>query len=136
MPTYEYVCDACEHAFEEFQPISAKPLRKCPDCGKPRLRRLIGTGAGVIFKGSGFYETDYRSEGYKKSEKAESGDGKAKLADGNGKASGDTAKTDNKADTAPSSKPPAKPASGGASGSTGKSGGEKKSGGDKAGSGA
>ena len=71
MPTYEYVCEACDHAFEEFQSITAKPLRKCPECGKPKLRRLIGTGAGIIFKGSGFYETDYRSESYKKAEKAE-----------------------------------------------------------------
>lgn len=71
MPTYEYECPDCEHTFEEFQGITAKRLKQCPECGKRRLRRLIGTGAGVIFKGSGFYETDYRSEGYKKSEKAE-----------------------------------------------------------------
>ena len=67
MPTYEYLCDKCQHQFEEFHSITAKPLRKCPKCGKMKLRRLIGTGAGIIFKGSGFYETDYRSEGYKKS---------------------------------------------------------------------
>jgi putative FmdB family regulatory protein len=60
MPTYDYVCDACEHAFEEFQSMSAKPLKKCPACGKMKLRRLIGAGAGIIFKGSGFYETDYK----------------------------------------------------------------------------
>lgn len=71
MPTYEYICDACEHELEEFQSITAKPLKKCPECGKPKLRRLIGTGAGFIFKGSGFYETDYRSEGYKNAEKAD-----------------------------------------------------------------
>ena len=71
MPTYDYVCDACEHAFEEFQAITAKPLRKCPQCGKLKLRRLIGTGAGIIFKGSGFYETDYRSDGYKEAAKAD-----------------------------------------------------------------
>ena len=70
MPTYDYVCEACEHAFEEFQSMSAKTLRKCPECGKNKLKRLIGTGAGVIFKGSGFWETDYRSESYKKGEKA------------------------------------------------------------------
>ena len=72
MPTYDYVCDACDHEFEEFQMMSAKPLKKCPECGKNKLRRLIGTGAGIIFKGSGFYETDYRSDGYKKDQKADS----------------------------------------------------------------
>lgn len=72
MPTYEYQCEACEHRMEEFQSMSAKPLRKCPECGKPKLKRLIGTGAGVIFKGSGFYQTDYRSDSYKKSAEAES----------------------------------------------------------------
>jgi len=74
MPTYEYACDACEHEFEEFQSITAKPLRKCPECGKNKLKRLIGTGAGIIFKGSGFYETDYRSDSYKKGAEAEKKD--------------------------------------------------------------
>lgn len=60
MPTYEYECDACGHAFEEFQAMSAKPLKKCPECKKNKLTRLIGAGAGIIFKGSGFYETDYK----------------------------------------------------------------------------
>lgn len=71
MPTYEYACRACGHEFEEFQSMSAKPLRKCPECAKSALERLIGTGAGIIFKGGGFYETDYRSESYKKSAEAE-----------------------------------------------------------------
>jgi putative FmdB family regulatory protein len=71
MPTYDYHCDACSHDFEEFQNFSEKPLTKCPKCGKKKLRRLFGTGAGVIFKGSGFYETDYRSESYKQAAKAE-----------------------------------------------------------------
>jgi len=66
MPTYDYECDACGHRFEKFQFISARALRKCPVCGKAALRRLIGPGAGVIFKGSGFYQTDYRSESYRK----------------------------------------------------------------------
>ena len=65
MPTYDYECDACGHAFEEFQSIKAEPIRKCPQCGRKKVRRLIGIGAGVIFKGSGFYQTDYRSESYK-----------------------------------------------------------------------
>ena len=71
MPTYDYLCDACEHQFEEFQSFSEKPLKKCPSCGKPKLRRLFGAGAAILFKGSGFYQTDYRSEGYKSAAKAE-----------------------------------------------------------------
>lgn len=71
MPTYDYACRACGHEFEEFQSITAPLKRKCPKCGKPKLERLIGTGAGFIFKGGGFYETDYRSEGYKKAAEAD-----------------------------------------------------------------
>ena len=71
VPTYDYRCDACEHAFEEFQSFSEPPLKKCPECGKAKLRRLIGTGAAVLFKGSGFYQTDYRSESYKSAAKAD-----------------------------------------------------------------
>jgi putative FmdB family regulatory protein len=66
MPTYDYQCTACDHEFEVFQPISAPVKRKCPECGELRLKRLIGAGAAVMFKGSGFYQTDYRSESYKK----------------------------------------------------------------------
>jgi len=66
MPTYDYVCDSCKHDFEEFQSIKAAPLKKCPKCGKSSLRRLIGAGAAIVFKGSGFYQTDYRSDAYKK----------------------------------------------------------------------
>src|SRR5438876_11776145 len=71
MPTYDYVCDACGHAFEEFQSMMDKPLKKCPKCGKQKLRRLLGTGAAIIFKGSGFYQTDYRSESYKSGAEAD-----------------------------------------------------------------
>lgn len=60
MPTYEYRCAACAHTFEEFQSITADPFEICPQCGKPTLRRILGGGAGMIFKGSGFYLTDYR----------------------------------------------------------------------------
>ena len=70
MPTYDYLCDACGHTFEEFQYIKEEPLRKCPVCSKLKLRRLIGAGAAIVFKGSGFYQTDYRSESYKKGESA------------------------------------------------------------------
>ena len=75
MPTYEYLCEACGHRFEEFQSMSAKALRKCPECKKSKLERLIGAGAGVIFKGSGFYQTDYRSISYTSDAKKDSGDG-------------------------------------------------------------
>ena len=71
MPTYDYVCDICGCEFEKFQPITAGPLKKCPKCGKLKLKRLIGTGAGIIFKGKGFYETDYRSDSYKKGKEKE-----------------------------------------------------------------
>ena len=80
MPTYDYACQACDHEFEAFQSITAKPLRKCPECGRLRLKRLIGIGAGVIFKGSGFYETDYRSDSYKQSAKAEKEEGKSEAS--------------------------------------------------------
>ncbi|MHC4451777.1 MAG: FmdB family zinc ribbon protein [Planctomycetota bacterium] len=71
MPTYDYRCEACNHTFDEFQKMSDEPLVQCPDCGEPKLRRLIGSGAGIIFKGSGFYETDYKrskTDGPKKEE--------------------------------------------------------------------
>lgn len=71
MPTYDYICESCGYEFEQFQPITANPLRKCPECGRIKLKRLIGAGSGVIFKGSGFYQTDYRSENYKKGQKSE-----------------------------------------------------------------
>jgi len=60
MPTYDYVCKECGHEFERFQKMSDGMLRKCPECGKLKLKRLMGIGAGIIFKGSGFYETDYK----------------------------------------------------------------------------
>lgn len=71
MPTYDYECDACGHKFEEMQSMTEEPLKKCPECKKKKLRRLIGTGAAIIFKGSGFYQTDYRSESYKNAAKAD-----------------------------------------------------------------
>lgn len=66
MPTYDYKCDACGYAFEKFQSITAPAIRKCPECKKLKVKRLIGAGAGIIFKGSGFYQTDYRSDSYHK----------------------------------------------------------------------
>lgn len=73
MPTYEYRCEACNHQFEHFQSISSARLEVCPKCGKKKLSRLIGTGAGVIFKGPGFYATDYRSDSYKSAAAADHG---------------------------------------------------------------
>jgi putative FmdB family regulatory protein len=100
MPTYEYQCDACEHGFEEFQSMSEAALTKCPKCGKKKLRRLFGTGAAILFKGAGFYQTDYRSESYKAAAKAEQDGGKTSnngSADKTDKASGGTpAKTEGK----------------------------------------
>ena len=69
MPTYEYACEACEHRFEHFQGMAESALRKCPACGRSKLQRLISGGAGFLFKGSGFYITDYRSDSYKQDAK-------------------------------------------------------------------
>jgi len=71
MPTYDYVCKACGHALEIFHSMSESPKRKCPSCGKHGLERQIGAGAGILFKGDGYYETDYRSESYKKGAQAD-----------------------------------------------------------------
>ena len=81
MPTYEYVCRACRHEFERFQPITASPVRTCPKCGRKRVERKIGIGAGVLFKGGGFYETDYRSDSYRKAEDAEKKESEKKPAE-------------------------------------------------------
>src|SRR3974390_3046241 len=85
MPTYDYVCQACNHSFDELQTITEPPLKKCPKCGKSKLQRLFGTGAAILFKGSGFYETDYRSESYKSAAKADKESGAKPTADTNGK---------------------------------------------------
>ncbi|MEE9368257.1 MAG: FmdB family zinc ribbon protein [Pontiella sp.] len=70
MPTYDYECTKCGHNFEAFHSISADPLTDCPEC-PGEIKRLIGGGAGFLFKGSGFYQTDYRSEGYQKAKAAD-----------------------------------------------------------------
>ena len=72
MPTYEYACSKCGHHFEQFQPMRDEPLKKCPKCHRAGLKRLVGGGAGLIFKGSGFYITDYRKKGGGKPDGAES----------------------------------------------------------------
>ncbi len=71
MPTYEYICLACGHEFELFQQMTAPVKRKCPECTRLKLQRKVGSGAGVIFRGSGFFQTDYRSDSYKKAVEAE-----------------------------------------------------------------
>ena len=71
MPTYDYVCDSCGHEFEAFESIMSQPQTDCPECKTPKLRRKIGPGAAILFKGSGFYKTDYRSDSYKSAAKAE-----------------------------------------------------------------
>ena len=80
MPTYEYECRKCGHQFEQFQSMTAKPLRSCPQC-RGRVKRLLGSGAGIIFKGSGFYQTDYRSKSYKEAAKKEPGARSSKKED-------------------------------------------------------
>ncbi|HBL43886.1 FmdB family zinc ribbon protein [Gimesia sp.] len=87
MPTYDYECSQCGHKWEEFQSITAKPLRKCPECGRLKAKRVIGAGGGIIFKGSGFYQTDYRSSSYKKDAAADS---KAQTPSSDTKSSGDS----------------------------------------------
>ena len=71
MPTYDYICDACGHEFEAFESIKADPQKTCPACAADQLRRKLGPGAAILFKGSGFYQTDYRSESYKQAAKAD-----------------------------------------------------------------
>ena len=114
MPTYEYVCLKCEHHFDKFQRMTDKALTVClkESCprkpwGKGKVKRVVSAGAGIIFKGSGFYETDYRSENYKAGAKKEAGSG-----------STDTTKKDTKPAPAKESKPTS---SGAASSSTGSS---------------
>ncbi len=100
MPTYDYHCNACGHTFEQFQSMKATSRsKKCPKCGKNALERLIGTGAAVLFKGSGFYQTDYRSEGYKKAADAD------KPAETKAEAT-----PESKAESKPEPKPEPKPA--------------------------
>jgi putative FmdB family regulatory protein len=105
MPTYEYKCPSCGHKFEQFQSIMAAPIKRCPNCKKNKVQRLIGTGAGLIFKGSGFYITDYRSEGYKEKAKAEaSGTSDAKPSDAKPAATSEKSSASSEAKPAASSK--------------------------------
>ncbi|MDH3251794.1 MAG: zinc ribbon domain-containing protein [Ignavibacteria bacterium] len=94
MPTYQYICKKCNHEVEELQSMKEDPLVRCPNCGTDNLTRVLGSGSGLIFKGSGFYLTDYKKEGKKETKKEESG----------------TKKTEQKAGTKSDSSP-AKPSS-------------------------
>jgi putative FmdB family regulatory protein len=91
MPTYDYECKKCDHRWELFQSITASPVRKCPECGKLSAKRVIGPGAGIIFRGSGFYQTDYRSDSYKKAAEADK------------KSAESSSKSESKSETTPSS---------------------------------
>jgi putative FmdB family regulatory protein len=99
MPTYDYQCDACEHSFEVFESISAEPQKKCPKCKKNKLRRLFGAGGGLLFKGSGFYLTDYRSDSYKKAASADKPAGDKSAGEGGDKAG--STKSEGKSESKP-----------------------------------
>lgn len=116
MPTYQYRCNECSHEFSEFQSITADPLSTCPECGGA-VQRLISGGAGFLFKGEGFYTTDYRSENYKKAEKADTesassksegskSDGSKSDGAGSSDASGDKSKSEASPKVDSSSGPP------------------------------
>jgi putative FmdB family regulatory protein len=104
MPTYDYECDACEHKFELYQGINDEVQKKCPECGKNKLRRLIGTGGAIIFKGSGFYQTDYRGESYKKAQAADKPESSSKA-----ESSSSDSKSSSKSESSASSTSEAKP---------------------------
>ncbi|NNE93373.1 MAG: zinc ribbon domain-containing protein [Verrucomicrobiales bacterium] len=120
MPTYDYKCETCGHQFEVFQSMKDDRLTECPQEGcDGKVKRLIGTGAGIIFKGSGFYETDYRSDSYKAAAKADSGTGSSDSGgsgggdSGSGSSGGDSSgsKTDSGKSSSGESSTPSKPAS-------------------------
>lgn len=85
MPTYDYRCSACKHEFEKLQSFSEKPVKKCPKCGKAAAKRLIGAGGGIIFKGSGFYQTDYKKSSVPPAKTKDSSDAACKKSSGDPK---------------------------------------------------
>lgn len=105
MPTYDYQCDACDHKFEIYQGINDEKLKKCPQCKKLKLRRLLGTGGAIMFKGSGFYQTDYRSDSYKKAAAADKPSGGESSASGSSDAAKSSGSTKS-SDTSQSAKTP------------------------------
>ena len=104
MPTYDYTCNACNHSFELYQHITEKPVKKCPSCGKLKAQRMIGTGSAIIFKGSGFYQTDYRSEEYKTKAKKDSEGAKPETKTESKAETKSEAKTETKTETIKESK--------------------------------
>jgi putative FmdB family regulatory protein len=110
MPTYDYICDHCKHEFEAFESIKADPQTLCPECSEAKLRRKIGGGAAIIFKGSGFYQTDYRSDSYKKSAQA---DKPADASSSTSSSSSSSPSTSSSASPAPSKTETPKPSTGG-----------------------
>jgi putative FmdB family regulatory protein len=110
MPTYDYECEKCGHRFELFQSMKDAPRKRCPKC-KGKVRRLVGTGAGMIFKGSGFYATDYRSDSYKSQKSKESGDSSKPKAEGKPETKSE-GRSEAKSEGKPEAKPGAKPDSG------------------------
>jgi putative FmdB family regulatory protein len=103
MPTYEYECQKCGKHFDLFQRITEEPIKKCPTC-KGKVKRLLGTGAGIIFKGSGFYQTDYRSESYKKGAKADTAAGGDAKPSSESKSTSDSKGTTDSKSAAPKKK--------------------------------
>lgn len=104
MPTYDYECDACGHEMELFQAITEDPVKKCPECKKNKLRRLFGTGAAIMFKGSGFYETDYRSESYKKAAAADKKKSESSSSSTDSKSKSESKSSSSKSDSSSKSK--------------------------------
>jgi putative FmdB family regulatory protein len=119
MPTYDYVCRACDHEFEAFQSMSAPVKKKCPECGELKLQRLIGAGAGIIFKGSGFYETDYRSDSYNKAARSERDSANGDKAESTTESkTGTTGESSTSSSSSTSSDSSSKSSSGGTNGSS------------------
>lgn len=104
MPTYDYICDKCGHEFEAFESITADPQKHCPKCDTDNLRRKIGPGAAILFKGSGFYITDYRSDSYNKAAKADSSSSASSSKSGDSGSSSSSSSTSSASSSSASSK--------------------------------
>ncbi len=117
MPTYDYVCDGCGNEFEAFESIVSQPQTDCPKCNTPKLRRKIGPGAAILFKGSGFYKTDYRSDSYKSAAKAEKSSSESSSTSKSDSSKSDAPKSDApKSDSSKSSSTPSSSSSGSSNG--------------------